>query len=111
MQAAPPSVLFPGKAPATRRQPPRRIVSWLSRRKAAICPKAVRFASSSSEIPELPEPPCSLYPVLMSKLSHYDSAGQARMVDVSGKPATAREARASAFVALSREVLDALPQN
>jgi cyclic pyranopterin phosphate synthase len=47
----------------------------------------------------------------MSKLSHYDSAGQARMVDVSGKPATAREARASAFVALSREVLDALPQN
>ena len=47
----------------------------------------------------------------MSKLSHYDSAGQARMVDVSGKPATAREARASAFVALSREVLDELPQN
>jgi len=47
----------------------------------------------------------------MSKLSHYDSAGQARMVDVSGKQATRREAHASAFVSLSREVLDALPQN
>ena len=47
----------------------------------------------------------------MSKLSHYDSAGQARMIDVSGKPVTRREAQASAFVALSREVLDALPQN
>lgn len=33
------------------------------------------------------------------------------MVDVSTKPATRREAHASAFVALSREVLDALPQN
>lgn len=33
------------------------------------------------------------------------------MVDVSGKPATRREAHASAFVALSREVLEALPQN
>ncbi|MBV8114553.1 MAG: cyclic pyranopterin monophosphate synthase MoaC [Silvibacterium sp.] len=47
----------------------------------------------------------------MSKLSHYDQAGQARMVDVSDKPATRREAHASAFVALSREVLGALPQN
>ena len=47
----------------------------------------------------------------MNKLSHYDSAGQARMVDVSDKPETRREAHASAFVALSREVLDALPQN
>jgi cyclic pyranopterin monophosphate synthase len=45
------------------------------------------------------------------KLSHYDSAGQARMVDVSAKPATRREAHASAFVALSQKVLDALPQN
>lgn len=47
----------------------------------------------------------------MSKLSHYDSAGKARMVDVSGKAATRREAHASAFVTLSREVLDALPRN
>lgn len=47
----------------------------------------------------------------MSKLSHYDNAGQARMVDVSGKAATRREAHASAFVALSSEVLDALPRN
>jgi cyclic pyranopterin monophosphate synthase len=47
----------------------------------------------------------------MSKLSHYDDAGQAHMVDVSGKAATRREAVASAFVALSAEVLAALPQN
>ena len=47
----------------------------------------------------------------MSKLSHYDSEGQARMVDVSDKPATRREAHAYAFIALSSEVLKALPQN
>lgn len=45
------------------------------------------------------------------KLSHYDRAGRARMVDVSGKPATRREAEASAFVAINPEVLAALPQN
>ena len=33
------------------------------------------------------------------------------MVDVSGKSATRREAEAEAFVALSAEVLDALPNN
>jgi cyclic pyranopterin phosphate synthase len=47
----------------------------------------------------------------MGKLSHYDSRGEARMVDVSGKAATRREATAYAFVALSREVLEALPSN
>ena len=47
----------------------------------------------------------------MSKLSHFDDAGEARMVDVSGKPATRREAEASAFVALSAETLAALPHN
>ncbi|HEX3662840.1 MAG TPA: cyclic pyranopterin monophosphate synthase MoaC [Acidobacteriaceae bacterium] len=47
----------------------------------------------------------------MSKLSHFDEAGAARMVDVSGKPATRREAEASAFVALSAEALAALPHN
>ena len=45
------------------------------------------------------------------KLSHYDNEGQARMVDVSDKTATRREAHAYAFVALSEEVLKALPQN
>ncbi len=47
----------------------------------------------------------------MKKLSHYDSDGRASMVDVSGKKATVREAEASAFVAMSREVLRALPRN
>jgi cyclic pyranopterin phosphate synthase len=47
----------------------------------------------------------------MSKLSHYDRAGRARMVDVSGKKPTRREAQASAFVAMSPAVLTALPTN
>jgi cyclic pyranopterin phosphate synthase len=45
------------------------------------------------------------------KLSHYDRSGRARMVDVSGKSATKREAEASAFVSLKPEVLGALPAN
>jgi cyclic pyranopterin monophosphate synthase len=45
------------------------------------------------------------------KLSHYDAAGRASMVDVSAKQPTVREATASAFVAMSREVIRALPQN
>jgi cyclic pyranopterin monophosphate synthase len=45
------------------------------------------------------------------KLSHYDSAGRARMVDVSAKPSTRREAEASAFVRMSPAVLKALPHN
>jgi cyclic pyranopterin monophosphate synthase len=45
------------------------------------------------------------------RLSHYDGAGRARMVDVSGKSGTKREAEASAFVAMKPAVLDALPKN
>lgn len=45
------------------------------------------------------------------KLSHYDGAGRARMVDVSGKSATKREAEASGFVEVSPAVLAALPMN
>jgi len=48
---------------------------------------------------------------MAKKLSHYDGAGRARMVDVSGKSATKREAEASAFVAMSPAVLAALPTN
>jgi cyclic pyranopterin phosphate synthase len=47
----------------------------------------------------------------MSKLSHFDEAGQAHMVDVSAKADTRREATAGAFVELSDEVLAALPAN
>lgn len=46
-----------------------------------------------------------------SRLSHYDDAGQASMVDVSAKLPTRRTATASAFVDLSPAVLAALPQN
>ena len=45
------------------------------------------------------------------RLSHYDEAGQPRMVDVSDKQATRRTATASAFVELSAAVLAALPAN
>jgi cyclic pyranopterin monophosphate synthase len=48
---------------------------------------------------------------MAKKLSHYDGAGQARMVDVSGKAATRRQAEASAFVAIKPAVLAALPKN
>ena len=48
---------------------------------------------------------------MAKKLSHYDEAGSARMVDVSGKTASRREAEASAFVRMPPEVLDALPRN
>jgi len=45
------------------------------------------------------------------RLSHFDEAGQAGMVDVSGKQATRRTATASAFVELSAAVIAALPEN
>src|ERR1700691_960927 len=45
------------------------------------------------------------------KLSHYDARGQARMVDVSKKARTTRQAEASAFVAMTSDVVRALPQN
>jgi cyclic pyranopterin phosphate synthase len=48
---------------------------------------------------------------MAKKLSHYDRDGRARMVDVSEKTATRREAEASAFVAMNAAVLAALPKN
>src|ERR1700758_4017644 len=48
---------------------------------------------------------------MAQKLSHYDRGGRARMVDVSAKSATKREAEASAFVAIKAEVVAALPKN
>src|SRR4030081_2493879 len=45
------------------------------------------------------------------KLSHYDGSGRAKIVDVSTKLPTKREAEASAFVVLNPAVLKALPDN
>lgn len=45
------------------------------------------------------------------KLSHFDEAGQAAMVDVSAKQPSRRTATATAFVELSAVVLAALPEN
>jgi cyclic pyranopterin phosphate synthase len=47
----------------------------------------------------------------MKKLSHYDATGRTAMVDVSEKIPSKRRASASGFVAMSREVLQALPRN
>jgi len=49
--------------------------------------------------------------IKLSRLSHFDSSGQASMVDVSSKQPTRRSATASAFVELSKAVLAALPSN
>jgi cyclic pyranopterin phosphate synthase len=48
---------------------------------------------------------------MTDKLSHFDSAGHARMVDVSGKPQTGRTARAHAFVRMSAGVVQELARN
>jgi cyclic pyranopterin phosphate synthase len=45
------------------------------------------------------------------KLSHYDKSGHARMVDVSTKQTTKREAEASAFVEMKLAVVKALAKN
>jgi len=47
----------------------------------------------------------------MKKLSHYDSAGNPRMVDVSAKPETRRTAKAHAFVRIGTLALEKLPEN
>lgn len=47
----------------------------------------------------------------MSKLSHYDDAGRASMVDVSNKADTKRTAVAHAFVRIKPGVLAQLPSN
>src|SRR5258707_11535675 len=59
--------------------------------------------------------PCSAPPPRMynsampeSQLSHLDEQGNARMVDVSHKPVTAREARAEGFVLMSPATLRAI---
>ncbi|MGZ4837209.1 MAG: cyclic pyranopterin monophosphate synthase MoaC [Terriglobales bacterium] len=48
---------------------------------------------------------------MAKSLSHYDKSGRARMVDVSGKAASQRQAEASAFVVMSPEVVKKLAQN
>jgi len=48
---------------------------------------------------------------MTKRLSHYDRAGRASMVDVSSKATTRRQARASALVVLKPDVLEALPKN
>ncbi len=47
----------------------------------------------------------------MNDLSHFDAAGNARMVDVSAKLSTTRLARAHAFVRMDPGVIDRLASN
>jgi len=44
----------------------------------------------------------------LAEFSHIDARGEARMVDVSAKPTSARTARAEARIVLSRGTLDAI---
>ena len=48
---------------------------------------------------------------MAKSLSHYDRSGRAKMVDVSSKASSKRQADASAFVALKPAVLKAIPKN
>lgn len=48
---------------------------------------------------------------MSDRLSHYNEAGEASMVDVSGKQITTRTATAHAFVSMRPDVIRALPQN
>ena len=48
---------------------------------------------------------------MSDKLSHFDDAGEARMVDVSTKATTKRTARAHAFVKMSAQVVAGLAAN
>lgn len=48
---------------------------------------------------------------MRKRLSHYTSAGQVSMVDVSNKTITERTATAHAYVRLAPEVIRALPDN
>lgn len=47
----------------------------------------------------------------MAELSHADSTGQAKMVDVSEKPVTARYARATGNIRMKPETLEAIRRN
>jgi cyclic pyranopterin phosphate synthase len=47
----------------------------------------------------------------MKKLSHYDAAGSASMVDVSAKAVSSRSATARAYVAMPPDVIAAMPNN
>jgi len=62
-------------------------------------------------MPRPPKPKPTKEKKSSSRLSHFDDAGQASMVDVSAKPQSRRTATASAFVSLSKAVLAALPAN
>jgi cyclic pyranopterin phosphate synthase len=41
-------------------------------------------------------------------MTHFDEAGKARMVDITGKPVTERMARAKGIIRMKRETLDAI---
>jgi len=48
---------------------------------------------------------------MKEKLSHYNEAGQVSMVDVGKKDITERTATARAFVSMTQQVIEALPNN
>ncbi|MDP4109064.1 MAG: cyclic pyranopterin monophosphate synthase MoaC, partial [Bacillota bacterium] len=47
---------------------------------------------------------------MLDKMNHFDSAGNAVMADVSGKPTTERTATAKGSITVNRAVFDAVAQ-
>ena len=78
-------------------------------RRPTLRHKLISWSGGRIRPPECASP--VRYCFTVPKLSHYDSAGRARMVDVSHKTPSHREAEASAFVQMPRAVLSALPRN
>ena len=63
---------------------------------------------SSADQPSSPEPRSGSGSGKSSSLTHLDSSGAARMVDVTQKPVSARTARATGFVEVSAAVVELL---
>src|SRR5690349_12249865 len=108
--------LSAGKVPATLLLSRPQTVIWSSLPIAKPSNQGSGYQFSSAKMRETsvvhPFAECdTLFPVPKKRLSHYDRQGRARMVDVSAKSKTAREAEASAFVVMKAGVLRALPNN
>src|SRR5207248_10067371 len=106
---SPPPSRRPATAPPSPRAPRTAPTPW-PLTPVPTAPRSSPTTAASAPATSLPSC-CGRLFEMTEKLSHYDEAGQAHMVDVSGKAPTARQAVAEAFVELSEAVLDALPQN
>ncbi len=88
---------FRGRDQATSRLSPRLMSSWWRNTTASRGKSAIPYGSAQD---------------MKKRLSHYsENTGEVSMVDVSAKQITERRATAAAYVAMSPQVIKALPQN